>query len=337
LRWYRERFLVPVEPREGAGMAEGRLMCWPNRPLPCWGENAGDEELLEVKSDAGEPVELPISPDDVVVLALPLGVLQQVGKQLLPDGRWRDQLSRLGLVSTKSAQLWLRDGCSTSLGWPDDIVASGFSEPFDTFADMPRACASEGPGMGAASVVYLCGVLSDRDDRSDRKHETPRDRVRRHLLTFLTTRAGYLWPRAVDPSTGVFDPATLADPVDLNRQIAAASDSPYTAMEKVLSDVAAQANPAAPYFRANVEPSDRYVLSLPGTAKYRIAPGDSGFGNLFPAGDWTSCVLDAGCMEAATISGMLAAEAITGEMRTIIGRGAEADITVGMDLYWSTT
>ena len=40
------------------------------------------------------------------------------------------------------------------------------------------------------------------------------------------------------------------------------------------------------------------------------------------AGDWTACGLDVGCVEAAVMSGMLAAHAITGDepaLESIIG------------------
>jgi hypothetical protein len=67
---------------------------------------------------------------------------------------------------------------------------------------------------------------------------------------------------------------------------------------------------AAQYVRANLDPSDRYVQSLPGTGRYRIAPGRTGFDNLAIAGDWTACGFDAGCLEAATRSGVLAARAV---------------------------
>jgi uncharacterized protein with NAD-binding domain and iron-sulfur cluster len=66
------------------------------------------------------------------------------------------------------------------------------------------------------------------------------------------------------------------------------------------------------FFRANVEPSERYVLSRKGTSRYRLAPGGSGFENLYLAGDWTDSGFNAGCVEAAVISGLLAARAITG-------------------------
>ena len=69
------------------------------------------------------------------------------------------------------------------------------------------------------------------------------------------------------------------------------------------------------FWRANVDPSDHYVLSLPGTGRHRIKPGETGFDNLVIAGDWTDCGLNAGCVEAAVMSGRLAAHALTGAPR----------------------
>ncbi len=66
----------------------------------------------------------------------------------------------------------------------------------------------------------------------------------------------------------------------------------------------------AQYVRANLDPSDRYVQSLPGSGRYRLAPGGTGVDNLVVAGDWTACGFDAGSMEAATRSGVLAARAV---------------------------
>ena len=65
------------------------------------------------------------------------------------------------------------------------------------------------------------------------------------------------------------------------------------------------------HFVANVDPSERYTQSLPGTTKYRIRSDGTGFDNLFIAGDWTDCGLNFGCVEAAVISGRLASWAIT--------------------------
>jgi hypothetical protein len=69
---------------------------------------------------------------------------------------------------------------------------------------------------------------------------------------------------------------------------------------------------AARYVRSNVEPSERYVQSLPGTGISRLPANGSGYANLFLAGDWVACGLDAGCVEAAVLAGLQAANAVRG-------------------------
>ena len=66
------------------------------------------------------------------------------------------------------------------------------------------------------------------------------------------------------------------------------------------------------YLRANVDPSDRYVLSLPGTSAFRLRADASGYENLWLAGDWTDNGLNAGCIEAAVVSGLQAANRVLG-------------------------
>jgi hypothetical protein len=77
----------------------------------------------------------------------------------------------------------------------------------------------------------------------------------------------------------------------------------------------------AQHWVANVDPSERYVLSLPGTLAHRLPkPGKgTGFRNLHLAGDWTRNGINAGCVEAAVMSGLQASRAISGEPRVIVG------------------
>ena len=70
------------------------------------------------------------------------------------------------------------------------------------------------------------------------------------------------------------------------------------------------------YYRANVDPSDRYVTARPGSGRYRLRADGSGFDNLFLAGDWIDSGLNAGCIEAATLSGLQAANAVEGRTLT---------------------
>ncbi|GHE87660.1 hypothetical protein GCM10016455_04510 [Aliiroseovarius zhejiangensis] len=69
---------------------------------------------------------------------------------------------------------------------------------------------------------------------------------------------------------------------------------------------------AAIYSRVNMYGSERYVLSVANSVYHRLAPSESGFSNLYLAGDWTRCGLNAGCVEGATMSGIACASAITG-------------------------
>jgi uncharacterized protein with NAD-binding domain and iron-sulfur cluster len=62
--------------------------------------------------------------------------------------------------------------------------------------------------------------------------------------------------------------------------------------------------------RANVDKSDRYVLSEKGTIEHRLDPGNSGYTNLALAGDWVVTSINAGCLEGATLGGLGAAQAI---------------------------
>ncbi|WP_437721295.1 FAD-dependent oxidoreductase [Sorangium sp. So ce861] len=59
------------------------------------------------------------------------------------------------------------------------------------------------------------------------------------------------------------------------------------------------------------------MLSVPGSQKHRIAPGDAGIEGLVLAGDWTRTGYDLGCIEAATMSGLQAARALGGPVDVV--------------------
>jgi hypothetical protein len=67
---------------------------------------------------------------------------------------------------------------------------------------------------------------------------------------------------------------------------------------------------ASQFNRANFDPSELYVLTLPGTVGCRLDPGDSGLDNLYMAGDWTRTSINGGAAEAAFESGRRAAALI---------------------------
>jgi uncharacterized protein with NAD-binding domain and iron-sulfur cluster len=65
-----------------------------------------------------------------------------------------------------------------------------------------------------------------------------------------------------------------------------------------------------------VDPSDQYVQSLPGTGARRLRADESGYDNLFLAGDWINSGLNAGCIEAAVMAGIQAANGVRGRPLT---------------------
>jgi predicted NAD/FAD-dependent oxidoreductase len=73
------------------------------------------------------------------------------------------------------------------------------------------------------------------------------------------------------------------------------------------------------YWRANVDPSERYTLALPGTREARIMAGGTGIENLFVCGDWIDNGFYIGAAEGAVISGMQAFRAVTGKPLPIAG------------------
>jgi hypothetical protein len=196
---------------------------------------------------------------------------------------WRRMVDGVATVATRSAQLWL-DREEAALGWegPSGVTLSGFGDTFDTWASMSHLLPVEDwpAGDPPRSVAYLCGAMADTDPSSGEAE------VRRALVRFLDSEAGVLWPDAV--GAGGFRWELLWD------------EERRHGPERL----------DAQYLRANLDPSDRYVQSLPGSGRHRLAPGGTGIDNLAIAGDWTACGLDAGCVEAATRSGVLAARAI---------------------------
>ena len=162
------------------------------------------------------------------------------------------------------------------------MTLSGFGDAFDTWASMTHLLPRESwpsPG-GPRSLAYLCGAMPDVDPA------TAPAAVRGALTDFLEHEAAALWPAARNGRG--FRWELLRD--DENRS--------------------GPGRLEAQYVRANIDPSDRYVQAMPGSGRYRLAPGRTGFANLAVAGDWTACGFDAGCVEAATRSGVLAARAI---------------------------
>jgi uncharacterized protein with NAD-binding domain and iron-sulfur cluster len=296
------------------------LWCWPNAPDYEQLEEAAAIRAIEATpgtyvnlesmwSSWGpqheHPVELRRGVDfDQVVLGISLGALPHIcGELIQADRRWRRMVEKIPTIRTQAFQVWLKPTLAES-GWRlPSPLSTAYTRPFETWGDFTPTLATEcwpraqRPGM----VAYVCGPMANGDHREPEWFTDPgfpareRRRALAEMRRYLENSAGHLWPNTT--AADGFDWAQL---VDLDERVGA---------ERLL----------AQFWIANVEPTERYVLSVPGSLRYRLRSDRSGFTNLYLAGDWTFNGMNLGCVEAAVMSGMRAARAICGHPEKIIG------------------
>jgi uncharacterized protein with NAD-binding domain and iron-sulfur cluster len=245
---------------------------------------------------------------DFAVLGVSIGALPEVASELIEsEPRWRDMVRHVKTVRTQAFQIWTRKD-AREMGWrcPGASI-SGFAEPFDTWADMSHIIPEENWKEPVRGIAYFCSPLADGGSNGSSVTELvdreQRELVRANAVHFLDNHITALWPSVVGENGG-FHWGVLA--ADENRSsLNGCGPSRFDTQ----------------YWTANVNPTDRYVLSLPGSLVYRISPLDMTFDNLTIAGDWTASGLDSGCIESAVMSGLLAAHAICGRpaLRDIVG------------------
>lgn len=277
------------------------LPCWPSQPD--WHQLVDGSRLAAAGVDFESHWErhqvrtktVRVQKDfDLVVLGIGLGAVPYVCRELIAASpRWRDMVEHVGTIPTQAFQIWMKEDMK-ALGWegPQLSSLSAYVHPFGTWADMTQLAGREQWPCPPRSIAYFCGALG-RGDGLDAAAQ--RERVRESAVRFLNNDIAGLWPRA-ERRPGEFRWDLLIDPSE------AGPDSVREADERRFD---------SQFWTANVNPSDQYVLSLPGTSKYRISPLESQFDNLTVAGDWTDCGLNIGCVEAAVMSGRLAAHALS--------------------------
>ena len=278
--------------------------CWPSRPDltqlvggACFARDGWDFESHWDRRRVSEKT-LTLGDDfDLVVLGIGIGAIPHACPEILEcNPRWRDMTREVKTVASQAFQIWLTEDLE-SLGWRGPAYITGaFAKPFDTWCDMAHVVPEEAWTEHPRTSVYFCAALPDPaepPDDDDPGYPARRAReVRRSAEAFLQGPIREIWPGAYHEN-GEFRWEILATGPDDQ-------------------DLAGPARFASQYWRANVNPSDRYVIHTPGSYKYRISPLDTTYDNLTIAGDWTDSGFHSGCVEGAVMSGLLAAHAIGG-------------------------
>jgi uncharacterized protein with NAD-binding domain and iron-sulfur cluster len=271
---------------------DGQRKTWPNRPDYAQLKDGDriyatllqDEQDLESPWNSWGVVDtIPLRRDkgdfDKVILGIGLGALKYICSDLCnePALAWGEMVSSVSTCPTLATQLWVNMPTS-SFSWPaENAIVTAFASPLNTWGDNSQLIAQELWPNDAkpASFAYFVGNLPD-------------DPL---------------------PTPGTPDPFPVA-------QLQKATTSVQTWLHNDLPVLWPGYQPAYlerdPYVRVNVNPSDRYVQSVPGSVESRLRPDGSGVDNLYLAGDWVRIGLNAGCIEQAVLGGRAAARAITG-------------------------
>ncbi|MEO6741215.1 MAG: NAD(P)-binding protein [Chthoniobacteraceae bacterium] len=238
---------------------------------------------------------------DKIVLAIPPAALKHVARELAArDAVWAAMVNGVQTVRTQCVQLWMLPP-SGQLGWnpihptTEGVVTDGYSNPFNTFLDQTVILNTE-TWTGAQtpdSLFYFCGPMPDDPNEQPFSNgtypATQTAATKAAAMVFFRTEIAPLWPNVV----------TALRELDWNRVF-----DPLHRFGNARAD--------GQYYRANIDPTERYTIGTAGATRLRLESGASGFSNLFLAGDWTRNGLNVGCVEAAAISGAQAARAISG-------------------------
>jgi uncharacterized protein with NAD-binding domain and iron-sulfur cluster len=280
------------------------LPCWPMEPLYAQlmqgaQIQAGHYNLESHWSGwagAGHTVLKKGADYDHVICGLSFEPLKTVAKDLAnAHAPLLSMLDQLKTTRTQAFQLWLKPTLA-QLGWATGApLLSTFGEPLDTWADLSLTLPFE-VWNDPKTVGYFCGAMTEGSDdippKSDTGFPAVQDaQAKADALDFINARLKALWPN--------FKWGDLVDS----------------------SGASGAARFDSQFWRANIDPSERYVLSVTDTSRFRLRADRTGIPDLSLVGDYASCGINAGSMEASIISGLQAARALCGWPHDIPGEG----------------
>lgn len=305
--------------------------------LPAWPADPDYSQLVEGEALKAEQIDLesywsrwqPVkrkkllagSDYDRIVFAISIGAVPYLCKELLDQSQaWRDMVANVTTAQTQTMQLWFNRS-TTDMGWTtefknphDTVIGATYVDPLDGQVDFTHLLKWESwPASNTPKALwYFSGLMPDYDppppftdtDYPRRQYE----RVKYQCIQYLQASMGPLLPLAT--SNKVSPPG---DPIGLDFSLLQGWDDENAGIGVKRFD--------QQFWRANIDPTERYVLSPPGSTKYRLKAWGTGFDNLVIAGDWIYTGLNVGSVEGTVMGGKLASFAVSGApaLTSIIG------------------
>lgn len=281
------------------------LGCWPAEPLY--------DQLLEGRTLQTLQINLESNRDgwanvrefdliaghdfDDVILGISIGGLRPICEELIANSpKWEAMFDAIKVNRTQGVQYWFNVSLN-ELGWdrPEPMTGTIPNTQASTWVSMNQLLPYETWQFDEVkNIAYFTGVLNDSSD-DDHALQAVKDGAEK-----LLSNISQIWPNAGQPD----------NPNQLNWDLLVAPKYIY-GKERFYHQ----------YFRANFEGTELYVLSVVNSTAKRIKSGETGFSNLYLAGDWTLNNLNLGMIESAVMSGMQASQAICGYPKYIAAQG----------------
>ena len=247
---------------------------------------------------------------DVLVFALSIGAVPYVCSSWWETKlAWRRMVMVLPAVQTQSLQIWLSKSY-TDLGWTPAFDAHGtalsdtWQRPLDGHCELRHLIPLEDwPADNTPrSLWYFCDAMAETTAPppfSDHGYPSRmKAKVRQTAIDYLDTAIGGLMPLAINGGAHQPGPPAALD----YGLLVDTRPNPGTGSARIDSQ----------FIRANIDPTERYVTSPPGSTRHRMRAWETGIANLVIAGDWTYTGLNVGSVECTVMSGKLASHAVTG-------------------------
>lgn len=291
------------------------IHCWPAEPL--YDQLVDGDNLRGIDLESywngyeGEKKSLRAGHEfDEVVLAISIGALPYIASDII-DAKldtWGNMIKGVKSIPTQAFQLWFDKsvpdmGFDAKLYGTDRLVGANFNVPTPDFTDFSDLIEWEDwddrDVPAPKGLLYFCGPMQDltvTPPFTDTSYpQQAYDRVKWTAANYLRTFAG---PNLPDATASAID----AQGLDFSLLHNVDPKVPDEGINRINQQ----------YIRPNIDPSERYVTSLPGSTPHRLRAWDSGVDNLVLCGDWTFTGINVGSFEGAVMGGMLASYAMTG-------------------------
>jgi uncharacterized protein with NAD-binding domain and iron-sulfur cluster len=280
------------------------LKCWPSEPIYERLNKDDAEALIKNNIDlesswsnwkAKEVINLEHRKDfDEIILGASVETVKEICVDLIESHEaWQRMAVSIKTVQTQALQWWMNKSPEELNVIPQKLLST-YCEPLDTFSEMNRLLNREEwpENHKPKYIAYVCGVLDEPTAIPPYSDTTfparEKERVFENMKQFFAQDVQHLLPETF--KNNLFDWNMLVD----------------------INEGAGQERLRAQYFRANIDPSERYVLSVKGSSVNRLTTHGHGVQNLFVTGDWIQNGLNAGFVEGAVVSGLLTARAVSG-------------------------